>query len=962
MSVTGRCNRCGKTLGEQDTDSSCPSCLLGWGLEDESPLPIEGEGAPPPGSTGRLVRVGDYELLQEIARGGMGVVYRARQVSLNRTVAVKMILAAQFAGPDAVQRFRAEAASAARLQHPNIVGMHEVGKHEGSQFFSMDYIEGRNLSTICREGPVPPREAARWCQSIASAIHFAHDQGILHRDLKPSNVLIDSVGNPHVTDFGLAKELGGGSDLTQSGQVLGSPNFMPPEQARGRTRELGRTGDVYSLGAILYHLLTGRPPHVAPTMAETLHAVLNSEVPSPRLINPGTLEDLETICLKCLEKEPDRRYPTAAELAEELGRFLADEPIRARPVGRLGKARRWCRRRPAVAGLLAGLILVSLAGMAGILWQLERVRAQGAKTREQLALQNVVTGAQLMQSGDHLKALLWFANAFRADTDAAEREAAHRIRLASLLQHSPKLVQLISHDGYPIASAAWHPQLDRLATVGADDTLRIWEMPEGLEVLRTRPFKAMPHAVTFSPDGARLCVALVNGTVVLVDATTGQSVGRPLPHQIKSGPFGSRRYPRFDESGARLVLQPETNQVQVFDVSTQAPIGPPLEFSGPMERAHFSRDGATLFTSTEGHGQHVAWDVASGRGRPIPGTGSGVRRSVHFADRHDRALVGNSIWLWPGPTSRAMLALDSTWLRFAAFSPGADRVVAPVNEGVARIFDTFTGEAIGAPLLHDREVATAVFSPDGTRILTMADDNTARLWDAFSGEPLTPPLPHLTDVDLFGFSQFSPSGRFFITVHPEFLIATWDLHREPEPPALLKKLPAQQTVLPANIQSDAHIVRRRGGPIRIQGMGGTPEVSLHPISLKSVMRSAWVDETGRYTLVEGEGARVQVWVEVRVAAHPGCAQLLHDRREACDRPVAAHARLAGGGLDCGRRIAFRQPPRRLGRLDSLDGGRAPRSVAKTSAEASRALSGTKHGRERRTPRWSIAQLAVSPRA
>jgi len=255
----------------------------------------------------------------------MGVVYRARQTSLERIVALKMILAGPFASKQIIQRFRGEVTAAALLQHPNIVAIHDVGIHDGQHFFSMDYVEGQNLSQIVGNRPLPPAKAARYIKLIAEAIHYAHQQGVLHRDLKPSNVLIDSNDQPRITDFGLAKRLDGDSSLTMTGQMLGSPNFMPPEQASSERGKVGRPSDVYGLGAILYHLLTARPPFQAESFESVINQVLNSEPVSPRLLNSSVPPDLETICVKCLQKEPSRRYQSAQELADELNLFLHHE-------------------------------------------------------------------------------------------------------------------------------------------------------------------------------------------------------------------------------------------------------------------------------------------------------------------------------------------------------------------------------------------------------------------------------------------------------------------------------------------------------------------------------------------------------------------------------------------------------------------------------------------------------------
>lgn len=274
---------------------------------------------------------GDYELMQEVARGGMGIVYRARQCSLDRVVALKMILAGRFATDEDLQRFRTEAEAAGRLQHPNIVRVHEVGEFEGQHFFSMEFIDGQSLAQHVQEGgPLPGRVAARYVRLIARAIHHAHRHGILHRDLKPSNILIDNEDEPRVTDFGLAKRLGGDSDRTRTGMILGTPSYMAPEQASGNHRDVGPGSDVYGLGAILYELVTGRPPFRADSALETVRQVIDHDPVPPRLLNPNIDPVLETICLKCLEKDRAARYPTSEALADDLHRFLNDEPISAR--------------------------------------------------------------------------------------------------------------------------------------------------------------------------------------------------------------------------------------------------------------------------------------------------------------------------------------------------------------------------------------------------------------------------------------------------------------------------------------------------------------------------------------------------------------------------------------------------------------------------------------------------------
>ncbi|HMC63448.1 MAG TPA: serine/threonine-protein kinase, partial [Gemmataceae bacterium] len=389
MAIETACLKCGAPLTGDARGGFCPKCLFAQASAGD-PIPVaasresagdtvsateseraaalsrdaataEGAHARPPSHRA----FGDYELLEEIARGGMGIVYKARQASLGRIVAVKMLLFGPLSSPEFVKRFRAEASAAASLQHPNIVAIHEVGVHQGQHYFAMDYVQGSSLAKVLSNGPLPARGAASYLKTIAEAIHCAHERGILHRDLKPSNVLIDASDQPRVTDFGLARRLEGDSELTVTGQVLGSPNYMPPEQATAKRGKVNRRSDVYSLGAMLYHLLTGRPPFVGEALTDTLDQVLNAEPVSPRLLNPSVPRDLETICLKCLEKEPDKRYTTALALADELGRFLNNEAVHARPVTRITRAWRWCRRKPALAGALSTAVVLLLAVLVG---------------------------------------------------------------------------------------------------------------------------------------------------------------------------------------------------------------------------------------------------------------------------------------------------------------------------------------------------------------------------------------------------------------------------------------------------------------------------------------------------------------------------------------------------------------------------------------------------------------------
>ena len=359
-------------------------------------------GAAPRPAAPPVKTFGEYEIIETIAKGGMGVVYKARQRKLNRVVALKMILAGQFADQTDVDRFYAEAQAAGNLDHKNIVGIHEVGECEGQHFFSMQYVEGQGLDALVRERPLAPRVAARYMRKVAAAMQHAHDQGILHRDLKPANVLVDQRDEPLITDFGLAKRADDQSQMTMAGTVMGTASYMPPEQASGDLDQISAQSDVYSLGATLYELLTGKPPFGAANVWETIKQVKESEAVAPRTLNPSVPADLETICLKCLQKEPARRYLTAQELVEELQRYLAGEPILARPVGPVERLWRWCRRNPRIAGSIAATFLILLAAV--VVSNVFRSRAVIARNQAEAARQQAE--ASLDNARDAFKFLI----------------------------------------------------------------------------------------------------------------------------------------------------------------------------------------------------------------------------------------------------------------------------------------------------------------------------------------------------------------------------------------------------------------------------------------------------------------------------------------------------------------------------------------------------------------------------
>jgi len=451
---------------------------------------------PPAGlEAGRVI--GDYELIEEIARGGMGVVFKARQKNLDRLVALKMIRAGWLARSPELARFRAEARAVAGLQHPNIVAIHEVGEHDGQPFFSMEFVAGRTLDEIVREQPLTATRAARYLQQVAEAIQHAHERGVLHRDLKPSNVLIDAEDRPRVTDFGLAKRLEGDPSLTLTGQVLGSPSFMPPEQASSRHGKIGTASDVYSLGALLYHALTGRPPFVGDTIAATLRLVVEAEPVAPRVLLPTLPQDLETICLKCLSKESSRRYQTARELAEDLAHFLRKEPICARPASVAEKTWRWGRRKPAQAAALLLLLVIAVGSPLAAL-RINQARRQADESRakesqlrqhaEQLTEQSrqrlyaarINLAAQALETGeiDRVKEVLESLRPESGEEDLRGFEWHHLWHLS----HREEVI-FLGHKGV-VQSVAFSVDGSTVASGGSDNIVRIWNSTTGEETMQ----------------------------------------------------------------------------------------------------------------------------------------------------------------------------------------------------------------------------------------------------------------------------------------------------------------------------------------------------------------------------------------------------------------------------------------------------------------------------------------------
>ena len=473
------------------------------------------------------IAVPGYEIEGVLGRGGMGVVYKARHLALKRTVALKMVLAGGHAGPRELARFRIEAEAVARLQHPNIVQIHEVGEAGGHPYLALEFVEGGNLAGKIDGKPMPAREAARLVEALARAMQLAHSRNVVHRDLKPANILLTADGTPKITDFGLARQLDSDSGETQAGAVMGTPSYMAPEQASGHAHEAGPAADIYALGAILYDCLAGRPPFQGTTVVETLDQVRTQEPVPPSRWQAGVPLDLETICLKCLRKEPEKRYASAAELADDLVRYQHGEPIRARPVGRLERGVKWVKRNPLVAGAVLAVVMSLLIGIGVSTWQAVRATtassaARSAEARADEKRQEAEQQRELADQSQRRSRRLLYA----ADMNLAQQ---------SLKQNNLGRARRL---------------LDRHRPRPGEEDLRGWEWrylwqltrSSALATLTNRP--ADGFNVSFSPDGSRLAVGWRDGRVDLWDVP-GRRLIRALADREQAVLGTGGLFPRF---------------------------------------------------------------------------------------------------------------------------------------------------------------------------------------------------------------------------------------------------------------------------------------------------------------------------------------------------------------------------------------------------------------------------------
>lgn len=730
-----RCARCGASSADATADALCVRCLLGVAL---ATLPDEaGEVAALIGPESLLRRreFAGYELLEELGRGGMGVVFRARQPKLGREVALKVIAAGELASPRMIERFRTEAEAAARLQHPHIVPILDVGSVEGWHYLSMRLVAGGTLAGRLQQGRLPVDAAVRIIGVIARAVHHAHQHGVLHRDLKPTNILLDARGEPHLTDFGLAKIVEHNRDFTLTSAVLGTPAYMAPEQAAGETRDATVAADVYSLGAMFYEMLAGHPPFSAANTPALLRRISEESAPTFHR-EAGTDHDLEIVALKCLEKNPARRYASAAEFADDLDRWRRGEPILARAATRWERLAKWTRRHPAKAALAVLVPLLLLVITAGSVWFNLRLSATGQAlatsirvTQRQLLSQRLEAAGRLAADHDSYGALLALVPALEIERALGEPVPRARERAELIWQLTPRLVRLWDARGTP-ATLAFSPDGTRLVATLRHGGARTWDLVAGREISGTDPGPGETTAHTplagtlLSPDGRWRSVAADN-TAVVSDARTGAV-------RFKVAPPNVLLDLTFSPDSAFFATASFGGQAEVRTTADGKPHQQPIRHENGANRVLYSPDGLWLATA-----------------------GFDYRVRLHLA----RTL------LQAAPTLPHGALVDAL-----AFSADGRFFATGDAWGTVRIFDLHLPALVVPPQVSLARKTNV--SPDGRRAALLAGSRDVRLWDIaaqrFDGEP----LPGRGSVSQ---AIFDASGRYLAVCLGKGGVRVWAL-------------------------------------------------------------------------------------------------------------------------------------------------------------------------------------------
>lgn len=742
-----------------------------------------------------------YEILGVLGRGGMGIVYKGRQIGVNRLVALKRL---RMASEKETARARIEAEALGRLQHPYIVQIHEVVEHEGRVYLALEFVAGGSLSERLNGKPQPCEAAAELIELVARAVHHAHLNGIVHRDLKPPNVLLASgmqesemraanhgvrstpYGLPKIADFGLAKWLADDSGHTQHGDVLGTASYMAPEQAAGKLDLIGPGTDIYSLGVMLYEMLTGRVPLQGTSTLETLALVQTEEPVSPRRLQPQIPRDLDTIYLKCLEKEPAGRYGTAAELADDLHRFLNHLPIHARPIAFWERGWKWAKRRPAVAALSAALAVVAITGMAAVAWQWQRAEQKAAdelsarrsaeeKQRqvERLSVSIMLDQANsLCESGEVAQGLLWMAEALETSVRIVEPDLERVARLnlagwrAFLIHQRAECLP-----GKGVTAAALEPAGGKFVTADSDGDVRLWNSRSGEAINGPLAHRDRVNSVAFSGDGSRILTGSGesqsgHGEAQIWDAATGKPMHAPL---VFSEPV---LVVAFVGQGERFITVCPT-EGRLWRTADLTPVGSPMThgpavvdaFGGPRPMTAVVSPDGKLIASGGCDKMLRLWDAVTAEpvGEPMLATQTVV--VMAFSPDSKTVLAGSSdggVRMWDVATGerRGESLRMRGHVRAVAFSPDGQIAAAAgaVGEddrepsGEVQLCQVETGQNLGAALGHPRPVRALAFSPQGRILLTGCDDGQARFFVTATGAPLGKPWPHHAPLSVVGFT------------------------------------------------------------------------------------------------------------------------------------------------------------------------------------------------------------------
>jgi WD40 repeat protein/serine/threonine protein kinase len=778
---------------------------------------------------GALSTVGRFQVRRELGRGAFGVVFLAHDPLLGREVALKVPRAEILVTPELRERFHREARTAAGLDHPNLVPVYEAGEAGPICFLVSAYCPGPTLARWLRQRtePVPFDTAARLVATLAEAVEYAHRHGVVHRDLKPSNILLqnDELGVmndelrkeppsstssfilhpssfiiPKITDFGLAKLLDGtpGSDTsgypTRSGAIVGTVGYMAPEQAGGKTRDIGPAADTYALGAILYEVLTGRPPFRGETELDTLQQLREEEPVPPTRLRPKLPRDLETICLQCLRKEPSRRYDRTAALAEDLRHFLAGEPIRARQVSLWERAWRWCRRNPSLATVsgLAGIALVTVVALAfGLAYvqsnaatqtkaALDHAEKQYVLAERRSALMALEQGLNLCEQGKVGHGMLWLARSLEivdrlpAPGDA-DLQRVLRANLAYRRRDLPTLRALFHvPEGVQYRAVDFSPDGKTLLMASRDGTASLWNVATGQPAGPSFPHPGGVLAVAFRADGRCVATGGKDQTARLWEVATGQPLGLPLPHQ------GEVRAVAFSPDGKALLTGSADHRAQLWDVATGRPLGPPLLHQGAVQSVDFSLNGELLLTGSTDRMARL-WETATGKPVGSPLEHDAEVHAVALNPDGQTLLTGANraeLWdadlrQWSGRLGRRLLPLPHPrTVDDVDFSPDGRIALTGGNDGTARLWNLAVADRrpqFLSPLQFQNPVSAVAFSPDGRTFLTGVINEPARLWEMASLAPreLVRHQGVVKDV------AFSRDGRLILTVSNDKTAQVW---------------------------------------------------------------------------------------------------------------------------------------------------------------------------------------------